>query len=144
MKTEAFISAIDDGALIEAIKAVESKTSGELRVFVSSKNVEDPTREAWIAFKRLKMDRTAQRNGVLVFVAPVTRKFAIIGDQEIHRHCDEAFWLKLASHLSDGFKAGDYTGALVQVIQEAGLALARHFPGRHDDVNELPDDVVRD
>ena len=144
MKTEAFITAIDGGALIEAIKAVESKTSGELRVFVSSKNVEDPTREAWIAFKHLKMDRTAQRNGVLVFIAPVTRKFAIIGDQEIHRHCDEAFWLKLASQLADGFKAGDYTGALVQVIQEAGLALARHFPGRHDDVNELPDDVVRD
>lgn len=144
MKAAEFISAIDDDAVVTAIKAAESRTTGEIRVFVTDKTVEDPIREAWAAFRHLEMARTAGRNGVLIFVAPSSRKFAIIGDEAVHRHCEAVFWQKLASELAVGFQGADYTGALVRVIQEAGQALSRHFPGRHDDVNELSDDVVRD
>ena len=144
MKADEFITAIRDAAVVDAIKAVESKTSGEIRVFVSNKGVVDAISEAWEAFRRLKMERTVQRNGLLIFVAPEARKFAIIGDEGIHRHCQDAFWQKLASELADGFKAGDYTAALVRVIEEAGQALAHHFPGRHDDTNELPNIIARD
>lgn len=144
MKTEEFISAIRDDAVIEAIRVVETQTSGEVRVFVSSRSIKDPIHEAWEAFHRLKMDRTVQRNGVLVYVAPTARKFVIIGDEGIQKHVRDEFWQKLASDLGDGFKGGDYTGALVRVIQEAGQALAHHFPGRHDDVNELPNVIGRE
>ena len=144
MKADEFITVIRNDAVVDAIKTAETRTSGEIRVFVSNKGVVDAISEAWEAFGRLKMERTAQRNGLLIFVAPEARKFAIIGDEGIHRHCQDAFWQKLACELADGFKAGDYTAALVRVIQEAGQALAHHFPGRHDDVNELPNDVARD
>lgn len=144
MKADEFITVIRDDAVVDAIKAAESRTGGEIRVFVSNQGVDDAISEAREAFRRLKMDRTAHRNGLLIFVAPSAKKFAIIGDEGIHRHCQDAFWQKLASELADGFKAGDYTAALVRVIQEAGQALAHHFPGRHDDVNELPNTIARD
>lgn len=144
MNADEFVSAIRDAAVIQAIKAAESRTTGEVRVMVTWKKTGDPVRDAWRAFAKLKMDCTAQRNGVLIFVAPAARKFAIVGDEGIHRHCDEAFWNKLAVDLEHGFRAGDYTTTLVQVIREIGDVMARHFPGRHDDVNELPDDVARE
>ena len=49
------------------------------------------------------------RNGVLIFVAPRSRRFAIIGDQGVHEKCGESFWQELADAMSQFFKKGDFT-----------------------------------
>ncbi len=144
MNADQFIATIVDEQVIQAIQSAEARTSGELRVFVTDKIVEDPMAEAWKTFARLKMQDTVQRNAVLIFVAPKARKFAIVADEGIHHFCQEVFWNQLAQQLSEGFKAGDYTGSLVRLIGEIGQALAAHFPRLEGDVNELPDDVMRD
>lgn len=144
MKADEFISAIDDEEVIRAIQKAESRTSGEIRVLVTGRKVEDPVREAWKQFARLKMDRTEKRNGVLILIAPVSRSFAVVGDEGIHRCCEDSFWRTLASRLAEGFKAGGYTGALVRAIEDSGLELSRHFPGGGENKNELSDEVVRD
>jgi uncharacterized membrane protein len=144
MNANQFIATIVDEQVIRAIQSAEARTSGELRVFVTDKLVEDPMAEAWKTFARLNMQSTAQRNAVLIFVCPQARKFAIVADEGIHHFCKEAFWSQLAQQLSEGFKAGDYTAALVRVIEAIGRALAEHFPRLDGDVNELPDEVQRD
>jgi putative membrane protein len=40
-------------------------------------------------------------------------------------------------------KRGEAGAGLLQALQEIGGILARHFPPRKDDVDELPDAVVR-
>lgn len=144
MNADQFIATIVDEQVIQAIQAAEARTSGELRVFVTDKFLEDPISEAWKTFARLKMQDTVQRNAVLIFVGPKTRKFAIVADEGIHRVCKEAYWSQLAQQLSEGFKAGEYTVALVRLIEDIGRELAAHFPRLEDDVNELPDVVLRD
>jgi len=144
MNADQFIATIEDEQVIRAIQSAEARTSGELRVFVTDKMIEDPIAEAWKTFARLNMQSTAQRNAVLIFVGPKARKFAIVADEGIHHFCKEAFWSQLAQQLSEGFKAGDYTGALVRLIEDIGRALAEHFPRLEGDVNELPDEVLRD
>ena len=144
MNANEFIATIEDEPVVRAIQSAESRTSGELRVFVTDKFVEDPIAEAWKTFARLNMQNTAQRNAVLIFVGPKARKFAIVADEGIHHFCKEAFWSQLAQQLSEGFKACDYTGALVRLIEEIGRELATHFPRLEDEVNELPDEVLRD
>ncbi|MFO1487863.1 MAG: hypothetical protein U1F65_05240 [Verrucomicrobiota bacterium] len=42
------------------------------------------------------------------------------------------------------FKRGDFTDGLVHGVSKAGELLARHFPRRPNDRNELPDAVERD
>jgi uncharacterized membrane protein len=144
MNANQFIATIADQQVIQAIQSAEAQTSGELRVFVTDKFVEDPVSEAWKTFARLNMQDTAQRNAVLIFVGPKARKFAIVADEGIHHFCKEAFWNQLAHQLSEGFKAGDYTGSLVRLIEEIGRALAAHFPRLEADANELPNEVLRD
>lgn len=144
MNANQFIATIVDEQVIGAIQSAEARTSGELRVFVTNKPVEDPISEAWKTFGLLKMQETSQRNAVLIFVAPQARKFAIVADEGIHHFCKEAFWNQLAHQLSEGFKAGDYTVSLVRLIEDIGQALAAHFPRLESDANELPDEVLRD
>jgi uncharacterized membrane protein len=79
---------------------------------------------------------------VLIFVAPVSQKFAVIGDEAVHEKCGESFWTALAAVMAAHFKAGDFTTGLVAGIAQAGVLLARHFPRLPDDSNELPDEVI--
>jgi uncharacterized membrane protein len=144
MNADEMITQIRDEAVFAAIRDVETHSSGEVRVFITSRPVEDSIRDAWAAFAKLKMQETRQRNAALVFIAPVARKFAIIGDEGLNRHCPEVFWSELASGLAAGFREGAYTEALTNVIQRIGEVLALHFPPHAHDHNELPDDIVRE
>jgi uncharacterized membrane protein len=90
------------------------------------------------------MDQTEQRNGVLIFVAPRTRKFAVIGDSGVHEKCGNAFWLELAAAMTEHFRQHQFTEGIVHGVKKAGELLARHFPCRAGDRNELSDDVEHD
>lgn len=132
---------IDHPRIVAAIAAAEQRTSGEIRVFVSREPAEDPLAAAQKQFERLGMTQTAARNGVLIFVAPRSHTFAVIGDRGVHEKCGQEFWTQLAAAMTDRFRHGDFTGGLVLAIERAGELLAVHFPRRPDDRNELPDQI---
>lgn len=144
MNADEMISHLRDEAVLVAIRGAESSSSGEVRVFVTNRRVHDPVADAWKAFAKLQMQHTRQRNAVLVFIAPNSRTFAIVGDEDIHQYCKDGVWNHLADELTAGFRQGEYTNAIVRVIEEIGKVLARHFPFTDDDHNELPDDIVRE
>ena len=87
------------------------------------------------------MTQTRHRNGVLIFLAPRSRTFAVIGDTGVHEKCGDSFWRELADAMSEYFKRGDFTAGLVHGIERAGALLAEHFPPAAGDRNELPDDI---
>jgi len=144
MKTPDFIQQLRELDIVAAICAAEQKTSGEVRVFISDKDVADPVVAAQEQFTRLGMTQTRDRNGVLIYLAPRSRQFAIIGDSGVHARCGEAFWRELTASMSEHFRKGEFTEGIVQGIKRAGDLLAEHFPRRPDDANELPDRVERD
>ena len=134
---------IDHVKVVAAIGAAEPRTAGEIRVLVSAEAAEDPIVAAKKQFERLGMTRTAARNGVLIFVAPASHTFAVIGDTGIHEKCGDGFWRELAEAMTAHFRRGEFTGGLVLGIHRAGELLAQHFPRRPDDRNELPDQIER-
>jgi uncharacterized membrane protein len=144
MKPKAFLSQLDEANLVAAIAEAERKTSGEIRVFLSHRKPEDAVAAAQRAFDQLGMARTRERNGVLIFVAPRVRKFAVIGDAGVHQHCGPEFWTALAAEMSGHFRKAEFTIGIAHGIRKAGELLARHFPRQPDDVNELPDDLAHD
>lgn len=134
---------IDVGRVEAAIRVAEQRTSGELRVAISRfyfwGNVR---RAAESTFAHLRMERTRHRNGVLLFVAPRLRRFAIVGDVGIHDHVRDAFWESVARDICQAFRAGDRTAGLERAIAAIGDRLAEHFPPDPADRNELPNRVV--
>lgn len=133
--------AIDHARVVAAIQAAERRTSGEIRVLVAKQPADDPVAAAKGHFERLGMTRTAARNGVLIFVAPQSRTFAVIGDLGVHEKCGDAFWGELAAAMEQQFRRGAFTEGLVHGVERAGALLAEHFPRQPDDRNELPDEV---
>ena len=132
---------IDAARVQAAIAAAEQRGSGEIRVVVSRAAAPDPVAAAQYEFSRLGMAATAARNGVLLFLAPRSRTFAIVGDEGVHARCGENFWREVAAAMEAEFRRDDFTAGLVLGIGRAGALLAEHFPRRADDRNELPDRV---
>ena len=145
MNAPEFIEKLRENEIVEAIRVAEQKTSGELRVFISrQQDVNDPVAAAQQEFNRLSMTQTREHNGVLIYLAPGPRKFAVIGDTGIHARCGETFWQHLAESMSARFHAGQFTEGIVEGINRAGELLAVHFPRRPDDSDELPNQVEQD
>lgn len=132
---------VDHDRVVAAIANAEQRTSGEIRVLVAREKAEDPVQAAQSHFERLGMTRTAARNGVLIFVAPRSHRFAIIGDTAIHERCGQSFWSEVARAMEQRFKQAEFTEGLVNGIEKAGALLAEHFPRQPDDQNELPDKI---
>ena len=91
------------------------------------------------------MAATAERNGVLIYVAPRSQRFAVLGDTGIHEKCGAGFWKEIAAAMEHDFREGRYTDGLLKGIAAAGDALARFFPRTEAaDRNELPDQISED
>ena len=90
------------------------------------------------------MHKTAERNAVLIFVAPRAQKFAVVGDEGVHRKCGEAFWQETVAAMRAHFKRDAFTDALVEAIARAGELLAQHFPRQASDSNELPNELMEE
>jgi len=145
MRTKEFLGKLEHDAIVEAIRDAESKTSGEIRVFIQRGKLDvDPLIAAQKKFHRLGMQKMPERNAVLIFVAPRAHKFAIVGDKAIHEKCGEALWQRLVSQMRDHFRNENFTHAIVDAIRETGEALAAHFPRTSTSGGALPDEVVED
>jgi uncharacterized membrane protein len=144
MKPKEFIDKLDDNRVTAAIAAAEARSSGEIRVFVSNEKPPDALVAAEAQFVKLGMIQTRERNGVLIFFAPKTQQFAIIGDKGIHEKCGQDFWQQIASEITAHLKAGEFTEAVVDAVNHIGEVLSKHFPRSPDDRNELPNQVARD
>jgi uncharacterized membrane protein len=87
------------------------------------------------------MTKTAERNGVLFYIAPAVRRFQILGDSGIHERCGHEFWKEIASDMEASFRRGEFTDGVVRGVAKVGDLLARHFPRTAADKNELPNRI---
>jgi uncharacterized membrane protein len=143
MRTKEFLSKLEHDRIIRAIREAESKTSGEIRVFIQrGKLKSDPLMVAQKKFQRLGMYQTDERNAVLIFIAPRAHKFAVVGDKAIHEKCGEEFWQRITDGMRKHFQNEKFSNAIVEGIEEVGKLLAAHFPRTSANANELPDEIV--
>jgi uncharacterized membrane protein len=128
--------------LIEnAIREAELNTSGEIRVHIETEIKGDVLDRAAYLFEYLGMHKTAQRNGVLFYLATKARKFAILGDAGINSKVPPDFWDQIKESIRVSFTEGKFAEGLSQGILTAGEHLKIHFPHQNNDINELTDEI---
>ena len=128
MHPRKFSKHLQHDKIIAAIHEAEHKTSGQIRVSISPNHVDEPVVAAQVEFMRLGMNQSAERNGVLIFVAPRAHKFAVIGDEAVHAKCGDELWRKLADAMTGYFRKSEFTPGIIHGVQKAGDLLAEHFP----------------
>lgn len=139
-----FFSQEENERIVNAIRQAEQATSGEIRVYIESHcRFVDPLDRAIELFFGLKMEKTEQRNGVLIYIALKDRQLAIFGDEGIHQKVGTAFWHKEVGNMLNAFNAAHFADGIVNIVTEVGNALREHFPyDAATDRNELPDEIV--
>jgi uncharacterized membrane protein len=136
-----FFSQLDNDRIVKAIADAESRSSGEIRVHVTHRKPEDLEARARRRFELLGMTKTAERNGVLFYIAPGLRRFQILGDTGIHERCGDDFWKAVAAEIEESFRRGEFTEGILRGVRKVGEVLAAHFPRSAQDRNELPDTI---
>lgn len=143
-KKKEFFTPAEKQLIIEAVQEAERRTSGEIRVFVESRcKYVDAIDRAVEIFFGLKMENTADRNAVLLYVAMKDRQLAVFADEGIHKKLGQEYWNKEIKLLISNFNREDYDAGICQCVKDIGEALVYHFPfDNKTDKNELPDDIV--
>jgi uncharacterized membrane protein len=143
-KKKPFFTADEQLRIVDAIRACEKQTSGEIRVFVESKNpLMNPVERAGEVFFKLKMQETDHRNGVLLYLAVKHREVALFGDEGIYKATGAPYWDGAVSKMIGLFKQEQLVDGMVQCITRVGETLQEKFPYiPTEDKNELPDDIV--
>jgi uncharacterized membrane protein len=136
-----FFSSEEQERIVEEIRKAEDRTSGEIRVHLDCCSGEILLDKAKKVFHQLGMTRTKSRNGVLIYLATEDRRFAILGDEGIHRVVPENYWEDVKERMQKQFREGRLCEGICQGIREIGEKLKAHFPVEPDDRNELPDSI---
>jgi len=140
-------SEADFAAIAGAVARAEAVTSAEIRVHLERRvhrlpgQRADALRRAREVFAHLGMHLTAERHGVLIYLALEDRKLAIVGDEGIHRRVGGAYWDTVRDLMVAPLREGRALDAVLSGVAEVSRVLARHFPRRPDDRNELSDRV---
>ena len=74
------------------------------------------------------MDRTPQRNAVLLYVNLRRNRLAVVGDDGVHACVGQNFWDDLVNELKRDMRATHYENAISTAVLKIGQELARHFP----------------
>ena len=92
------------------------------------------------AFLQEEIFATADRSGILLFLAVFEQRALVLADSGIHRRIPEETWQQLIDVMVAGIKAGRPAEAVCAAIERCGDILAEHRIERHaDDSNELAD-----
>lgn len=140
-KKQKFLTTAEEDQVIAAIREAEAHTSGEIRVHIEADYKGDIEKRVKYLFKKLKMNKTERRNGVLFYMAVNNHQFYIFGDKGIYEAVPKDFWETTKDKMVTFFKEEHYTEGLIKGILEAGSQLKKYFPYELDDQNELPDEI---
>jgi len=142
-EVEDFLTAEEEGKIVATIKDAEESTSGEIRVHLEKQSTKDCLEHAKEIFHLLRMDETADKNGVLFYIAVHSHQFAIIGDEGIDKVVPDNFWTSVKDTVTREFSKGNNADGLIKGIIETGEKLKHYFPYHSEDTNELTDDISK-
>ncbi len=136
-----FFTSEEQKRILEEIRRAEECTSGEIRIHLDRHSHGDALEKAKKVFTRLGMTKTKARNGVLIYVATDHRKFAIVGDDGIHKAVPENFWVEVKEKMQDRFRRGEFCEGMRVGIRIIGQELKTYFPAQKTDPDELPNEI---
>jgi uncharacterized membrane protein len=143
-KTKPFFTDSEKELIVDAIRNAELKTSGEVRVYIESKNpLVSQLERAKEVFYDLKMDKTKDRNAVLIYLAVKHKEVAIFADEGIYSLCGTKFWNDEVKKMISDFEKTNIVKGIKECVTDIGNTLKEKFPYNEvHDKNELPDEIV--
>jgi uncharacterized membrane protein len=136
-----FFSKKEKEQILAAVREAEKNTSGEIRVHLEYCAREPVFGHAQKVFQQIGMTKTAQRNGVLIFLSTKNKKIAVLGDVGINEKVPEGFWNDVVQIMQERFKQNEFAEGISEAVLRIGEKLKVYFPHEAHDKNELSDNI---
>jgi len=132
-----------------AIRRSESAHRGELAFAVEAgldllpllKGV-SPRQRALEVFSQLRVWDTEENSGVLLYLQLVDRDIEIVADRGINSRVPQEEWDAICHRMEQAYRERRFEEGTLAGVREITELLARHFPPRVPDRDELPDKPV--
>lgn len=127
----------------KATQDAELLTSGEIKVGIISdcRRGLSPREQALKEFYRLGLDKTRDKTGILILIILQQKKVEILADKGINDKVPEGYWNEAVATIAGGFKEGKAYEGLSRAVITIGELLAKTFPRKPDDRDEISDEV---
>jgi uncharacterized membrane protein len=136
-----FFSDSESETLVLAISEIEQKTSSEIRIHIEDTCEGSPYDRAVEVFDKLQMYKTQHRTGIIIYIATLDRKIAVIGDIGINQKLEKGYWQTILDEMTQKFQTeGIYLGVLYGV-EKIGGRLIEYFPEKGIATNELTNEI---
>jgi uncharacterized membrane protein len=133
-------------AIADEVATQEKRHRGEIRFIVEAElstahlwrdvGSRDRAREL---FAQHGVWNTEENTGVLVYVLLGDRRVEVVADRGITALVPESEWQSICRAMEGHFREGRFQEGSIAGIGAISDILARHFPARGDNPNELPD-----
>lgn len=135
--------------LEEAVRVSETTHRGEVRFAVEAALDLHPlwrgvtARERAVdLFSALRIWDTEENSGVLIYLLLADRQVEIVADRGIHEQAGAEAWGAICETMQTYFRNGDFKEGLLEGLRAISAILAREYPARGKNPNELPDAPV--
>lgn len=132
-------------AIEQAIAASEKRHDAELRFAVEAGlplaallRGQTARQRAVEVFSQLRVWDTEHNSGVLIYVQLVDRKVEVLADRGINALVPQAEWDAICHRIEQSYRKGNFEQGTLAAIEEISVRLARHFPPREKNPDELP------
>lgn len=136
-----FLTETEKQQIVSAIETAEQQTIGEIRVHIEKWCWGDARKRANSVFLQLGMNKTAERTGVLIYIAAKSQKMAIVGDSGINAKVSPDFWKSTLEHSLSCFKEQRFAQGMIDAVTRCAVPLAEHFPKTPGNPNELSNEI---
>jgi uncharacterized membrane protein len=138
-----FLTNEEEALLVEAIREQEARTSAEIRICICDRYIFRPQRYAWKKFAEIGMRNTRHRNAALILMLPRMKTVVILGDSGFDAVVPAEFWNDSVKAMIAQMHDLGPLDSLRVGLRRLGDTLSHHWPRDPDDVNELPDEILR-
>jgi len=112
-------------------RALISRKSSLARVLVAAHH----------AFESLHVGGTSGSTGVVIYVSLFERRVCVWADRSVSEKIPESEWKDACETLTRGLREGKPRQGFVEAIRKLGDVLAKPFPIKPEDVNELSNEL---
>ena len=124
-----FLTREEKNRIVEAIRAVEARTTGEIVVQIVRRMGSGPGLDAARSkHEELGLHKRGRGNAVLIVISHLDHQFAIWGDSAVHEKAGQELWDRAARALRGHFAERRYAEGIEDCVGEVGRTLAELFP----------------
>lgn len=113
---------------IEAGLATARRHAGApINLFIDERAAADPEARARQVFRDWELDDAGRSRAILVYACAATRRFVLVGGDEIRRVVPQASWDTLQRNLTRHFEEQRYCDGLFKAVADAAIMLHAAF-----------------